>query len=235
MAQALSADDSPSDPQLGSSAGFTVTGMSPSTSTQMSIVNGTMSTQHGLTAVWTLRATKLGGFTLGPPTMRVGGKMYRGEPVSVRVVPAGQAPARPPPRQNVFDPFGGLFNQLPQMNFPPGFGGPPPQRREEQPQVDPRYALDSARAPLAFLHASIDKPSAVVGEQVTYTVYIYVDTQLSRATSTSQTLHEAPANDFVEAPSLQPDDTKLTSRSGTRRSAGRSTPCNSSGSSPSSR
>jgi hypothetical protein len=205
--QALSPGDQPTEPDLGASTGFTVTGVSPpSTSTQMSIVNGTMSSQRGLTIVWTLRATKLGTHTLGPPIVRVGSTRYRGQTLSIRVVPAGQAPQRPPP-QNMFDPFGGLFGQLPQIQIP-GLNDPLQQRPPELPAADPHLALDSPRAPLAFLHAVIDKPSAVVGEQVTYTVYVYVDTQINREPEWADP-HEAPANDFVKR-SLQADDTKLT-------------------------
>jgi hypothetical protein len=203
--QATSTGDMPSDPQLGSATGFAVTGMSPSTSTQMSIVNGTISSQRGLTTVWTLRATKLGTFTLGPPTVRIGGKLYHGQTLSIRVLPAGQAPQRTQP-QNPFDPFGGLFGQLPQLQFP-GFDEPQ-QRQQQAPSLDPRYALDAARAPTAFLHATIDKPSAVVGEQVTYTVLIYIDTQIGHDLDLADP-HEAPADDFVKH-SLQADDTKLT-------------------------
>jgi hypothetical protein len=204
--QAMSSSSMPSDPQPGATAGFAVTGMSPSTSTQMSFVNGTVSSQRGLTTVWTLRATKLGTFTLGPPTVRVDGTRYSGQALSVRVVPAGQAPQRAQPQQqNPFDPFGGLFGQLPQIQFP-GFDAP--QQRQAFPSVDPRYALDSARGPLAFLHATIDRPSAVVGEQVTYTVLIYIDTQVGHDLDLADP-HEVPADDFVKR-SLQADDTKLT-------------------------
>ncbi len=84
----------------------------------MSIVNGTMSTQRGLTIVWTLRAQKLGTFTIGPPKVTIGGQRYQGQSLSVRVVPAGQAPPRQVPQRNTFDPFGGLFGQLPQIQFP---------------------------------------------------------------------------------------------------------------------
>jgi hypothetical protein len=204
--QALSSGDMPTDPDLGASNGFAVIGMSPSTSSQMSIVNGTMSSQRGLTTVWTLRATKLGTHTLGPPTVKVGDRRYRGQALSIRVLPAGQAPPRQA-QPNAFDPFGGLFGQLPQLQFP-GFDEPLQQRPRELPVADPRYALDSARAPLAFLHATIDKPSAVVGEQVTYTVYIYIDTQNAHDLDLADP-HEAPANDFVKR-SLQADDSKLT-------------------------
>jgi hypothetical protein len=205
--QVLSSGDMPTDPELGATSGFAVTGMSPSTSTQMSIVNGTMSSQRGLTTVWTLRATKLGTFTIGPPTVRVGATKYRGQPLSVRVLPAGQAPQRQQQQQqNPFDPFGGLFGQMPQLQFP-SFNDEP-QRQPQLPAMDPRYALDSARAPLAFLHASIDKPSAVVGEQVTFTVLIYIDTQIGHDLDLADP-HEAPANDFVKR-SLQADDSKLT-------------------------
>ena len=95
---------------------------------------------------------------------------------------------------------------MPQLQFP-GFDEPR-QREPQLPPMDQRLALDSARAPQAFLHAVIDKPSAVVGEQVTYTVYIYIDGQVGHDLDLADP-HEIPADDFVKR-SLQADDTKLT-------------------------
>jgi hypothetical protein len=96
---------------------------------------------------------------------------------------------------------------MPRLQFP-GFDDQQ-QRASQSPPLDPRYALDSARASMAFLHATIDRPSAVVGEQVTFTVLLYIDTQLGHDLDLADP-HEAPADDFVKH-SLQADDSKLTS------------------------
>jgi hypothetical protein len=204
--EALSSSDTPVNPQLGATPGFAVLGISPSTSTQVNIVNGTMSTQHGLTTVWTLRATKLGSFNVGPALVTVGNTRFRGDSLLVRVVPAGQAPRRAPPaQQNPFDPFSALFGQFGRNPFP-GFE-PQQQRPQPEEQVDPHLALDQARAPAAFLHAVVDKNAVVVGEQVTYTVYIYIDSAITRTPELNDP-HEAPATDFVKR-SLQADDAKV--------------------------
>jgi hypothetical protein len=209
--EAQSSSETPGDPQLGSTGGgFTVLGMSPSTSTSMNIMNGAVSTLHGLTTVWSVRATKVGVFTIGPPTVAVGGKRYRSsQSVTIRVVPAGQAPHRQPQRRpDPFDPFGGLFGQLQQqlgqqMGQFPGFEPQQPDR--EQVQADPRFALAAPRGQMAFLHAVVDKTSVVVGEQVTYSVYLYTD---GRHDLDVNDPHEAPASDFVKR-SLQTDETKI--------------------------
>jgi hypothetical protein len=209
--QAQSSSETPSDPQLGSTGGgFSVVGISPSTSTSMNIMNGAVTSLHGLTTVWSLRATKVGVFTIGPPTVAVGGKRYRSsQSVTLRVVAAGQAPHRQPQRpQDPFDPFSGLFGQLQQqlgqqMGQLPGLEPQQPDR--EQIQVDPRFALPAPRGQMAFLHAVVDKTSVVVGEQVTYSVYLYAD---GRHDLDVNDPHEAPASDFVKR-SLQTDETKI--------------------------
>ena len=163
--------------------------MSPSSSTSMSIMNGAITSQRGLTTVWSLRATKVGVFTLGPPTVVVDGVRYRSQPISVRVVPTGQAPRRMPPQQqqDPFDPFGGLFGQLnQQLNQQLGqpFGQMQDPRQQLESQLDQRYALPASRGQTAFLHAVVDKTNIVVGEQLTYTVYLYVDATLGRSIPT---------------------------------------------------
>ena len=206
--QVTSSGGMPTDPRIGASPGFAVMGMSPSTSTQMSIVNGSISSQRGLTTVWTLRATKLGTFAVGPPTVEVDGTRYQTHALSVRVLPAGQAPQRQQQQQmqNPFDPFGGLFGQMGQLQIP-GFDEPK-QRQQQMPTPDPRYELDSPRAGTVFLHAIIDKPSAVVGEQVTFAVYLYEDATYGGRDLEINDPREAPADDFQKR-SLQADDTKL--------------------------
>ncbi len=206
--EAQSSGSTPIDPQIGAVNGFQVIGISPSTSTSMSIVNGTMSSTRGLTTVWSLRATKVGVFTIGPPTVRVDGTRYRAQALSVRVVPAGQAPQRMPQQQqsDPFDPFGGLFGQLNQQ-LGQQLGQMQDPRQQLQAQLDPKYALNAPRGQTAFLHAVVDKANVVVGEQVTFTVYIYVDAMLGHSIDLNDP-HEAPASDFVKR-SLQPDESKV--------------------------
>ncbi len=205
--QAMSSGGSPSNPNLGGSPGFAVIGMSPSSSTQMSIVNGSISSQRGLTTVWTLRATKLGTFSIGPSTIDVDGTHYRTHALSVRVVPAGQAPQRQQQQPNVFDPFGGIFGQMHQFTLP-GFDPPDPQRQQQTPTPNPKLALDSPRGATYFLHATIDKPSAVVGEQVTFSVYVYKDASYMGRDVEANDPHEVPADDFQKR-QLLADDSKL--------------------------
>jgi hypothetical protein len=211
--EATSSGTSPVDPELSNTNGFQITGISPSSSTSMSIMNGAVTSRRGLTTVWSLRATKVGVFTLGPPTVVVDGTRYRAQAVNVRVVPAGQAPQRAPRQQqqpDPFDPFGGLFGQLNQQlnqQFGQPFGQMPDPRQQMESQLDPRYALSAPRGQTAFLHATIDKSSLVIGEQVTYTVYLYVDVAAGRTPELNDP-HEAPASDFVKR-SLQADESKV--------------------------
>jgi hypothetical protein len=205
--QASSSASTPIDPQIGATGGFVVVGISPSTSQSMTIVNGVVSTSRVLTTTWTLRAQKVGTSVLGPPTVSVDGKRYRAPTLHVKVVPASQAPPRPSPRGRNdpfnFDPFNGLLQQFGQM---PGFEPIRPAPEPEMPPADPRFALDAARAPVAFLHATVDKSDAVVGEQITYSVYLYVDPQAVTREPDKSDPHEAPANDFLRQSLLKDDD-----------------------------
>ncbi|MBX3258862.1 MAG: BatD family protein [Labilithrix sp.] len=197
--------ESPSDPRLAPPAGFTVVDTSASPTHMVSIINGQRSDRHGLTASWRLSAGRLGTFTIGPASVAIGGARKSGSAQRVTVVPPGQGKPRPrrPGRQpfdpfgggSPFDPFKGLF---PGMDDEPAdpFGGI---------GTDPKLALETARAPTAFLHATVDKTRAVVGEQVTLTVYLYEDIRARQGRPTD--VHEATATDFVKR-SLVQDETR---------------------------
>src|SRR5262249_52300822 len=131
--------------------------------------------RFGLTVDWALEARQVGTFRVGPFGIAVGGSHFQTSAVRLKVVPAGQAPSRAPPQGpspfggfSPFDPWKGLFQgmQPPDDHPPPS---PPPI------SVDPKLALESARGTAYFLHATVDKTSAVVGEQVTFSVYEYID------------------------------------------------------------
>lgn len=154
----------------------------------------------GTSSVWTVRASKVGTFTLGPASVDVGGSRRSASTVKITVVPVGKAPKQAPRAPDPFDPFGtgnpfDLFNQ--------GGQGPSslrdlmddPRRRIP---MDARYALEAPRAPKAFLRAVPDKTRAVVGEQVKLDVLLYSlpDVELGRA----QDVHVPSAPDFTRRP-----------------------------------
>jgi hypothetical protein len=162
------------------------------------IINGVRSDRYSLTVDWALQAQRTGTFALGPASVDVGGVRYSSRAVSVRVVPAGQAPQRPPPMQqpqspfgfSPFDPWKGLF---PGMNPQPDLQPPqaPPMT------TDPKLALDAARGDALFLHATVDRTSAVVGEPILFSVYLYIDVTVGSIDLDDADLHDPNVADFV--------------------------------------
>lgn len=125
----------------------------PSTSTQISFVNGSMSRQKSLS--FALRADKPGAAEVGavsvpgyPPTA----------PISIEVLP-GAVRSAPPPDPFGRDPFGG------QDPFEAIFGRP--QRR--QPAAEGKL----------FVEATLSRSSARVGEPVLVTYLVYTQISLS--------------------------------------------------------
>lgn len=172
----------------------------------INISGGQMVRSTAITCTWSLEAKSVGKFTLGPASVWVKGVEEHGEPITITVVPQGSAPRQP------FDPFRDLLRDM-QRDFDP--------QQPEEPQVplDPNLALETAPDSVAFLHAtlqvggapptpptapsSLDKKSAVVGEQVTLDVYLYLDATLSREPDISD-LHEPGTSDFVRENLLSP-------------------------------
>lgn len=198
---ATSADQTPSDPHLGPAPGFAVSGPAASSSQTHINMNGSRTDRYTLTAEWVLKAQRVGTFAIGPSTVVVGSARYSSPAVSLRVVPAGKAPPRraPPPPQSPFgfspfDPWRGMF---------PDFPGPDLQPRAPTVTTDPKLSLEAPRGQYLFLHASVDKTAAVVGEQVLFTVYAYLDVDAPRLDEDDP--HEAQADDFAKR-SLSRDD-----------------------------
>jgi hypothetical protein len=196
--EAQSDEGVPTTPSPGSTTGFTVLESSSGPSQSVTIINGHVSQKRGLTTTWTLRATKEGTFTLGPCSVSIGGQRLSTQTVRVVVVAPGHAPARVNPFDpfgmgSGFDPFRGLFGHTPN-DFEP-----------QRPPTDPRLSLDAARGEIAFLHAKVDKTSAVVGEQVTLSIYLYVNANEREAQLND--VHEATASDFVKRSIFEDDGT----------------------------
>lgn len=192
--QASSASESPSSAQPGVRSNFTVQGLSVQPSRTVSIINGVRSDKVGISATWNLVATKLGQTTVTPSVL-IGGTRYAASAITMTVVPAGQArPSRQP--QAPLDPWAGIFGQLGQLG-----GGDDLFDLRPLVTADPKLALDTARGRGAFLHGLVDKTAAVVGEQVTFYVYIYVDSD-DREPDFND-VHEATVSDFVKQSLLE--------------------------------
>jgi hypothetical protein len=173
---AQSGDAMPTDPQPGATPGFAVRGQSASPSQTHISINGNRMDRFGLNVDWALQAQRIGVFSVGPPSLMVGGVRYASRPVTVRVVASGQAPQRAPQQPSMpfpqmpgfspFDPWRGLFP------------GPDPgamDRGGPAVTTDPKLALDAPAGSLYFLHGAVDTTNPVVGQQVTLSVYEYLD------------------------------------------------------------
>jgi BatD DUF11 like domain len=205
-----STDEMPSDPQIGATPGFALQGQNASGQTRF-VANGfRMEHTYTLTVEWALQAQRAGAFALGPPTAVVGATRYAGQKVTIHVVPAGQAPHRPhSPSQrpapfglSPFDPWRGLF---------PGVDDGSQNGAQEPSGIplDPKLALDAARGTYFFLHATVDKTTAVIGEQVTFTVYQYADVSSGEIQADPDGVHDPQVADFVRHP-LIPEDQEPT-------------------------
>lgn len=122
----------------------------PSTSTQISFVNGSMSRQKVLSFV--LRAEKTGTAEVGPVSVQ---GYPPTAPISIEVVPGAIRPAPQEPQ----DPFGGRdpFEEI--------FGRP----RRTQPQTQGKL----------FVEAVLSRPAARVGEPILVTYFVYTQISLS--------------------------------------------------------
>jgi hypothetical protein len=70
--------------------------------------------------------------------------------------------------------------------------------------VDPKLALDAPRGAEYFLHATLDKTSAVVGEEITFSIYEYKDASAPEVDGSAD--HEASVPDFVKRALVTPTD-----------------------------
>lgn len=161
----------PSDPQLRVPAGWTMSGPYVSTQTRMSIINGQVSRRSGFQASWQLQPPRTGSFEVGPASYSLGGKRVAAGTVKVTVVEATGKPRVRGRQQQRRDPFASIFG------FDPfGDDDDLPRRgdvADEPPPADSQLSLDAPLDPQVFLRAVVDKTSAVVGEQVTLSIYLY--------------------------------------------------------------
>ncbi len=195
--QVMSTEGAPTQATLSPTPGFSIASSRASPSQQVTIINGVRADRRGMTATWTLRADRIGTFTVGPATVDIGAVHHRGPGVKLTVVAAGTRPQAQPPPSSLFggplDPLG-FFDQGPAM----------PEPAMPQVPLDPKLALDRPREAIAFLHAVVDKPSVVVGEQIMLTIYLYIDVNVREPEFGDA--HEASTDDFLRK-SLMKDET----------------------------
>ena len=175
--RAMSQDgERPSDPQLKLPTGVTGSGPSVGAQTQMSIVNGRMTQSSGITATWTLSASRPGQYRIGPASVQTAAGRSQDRVVTVEVVAQGSLQQDPPALGGQpLDPFD-VLRGLGNSPFP-GFPGFPnldePQDEPQLPQLPDEYRIDHALDPIAFLRARATPKKVVIGEQVTLGVYAY--------------------------------------------------------------
>lgn len=141
-------------PRLPVLNGFRVVA-GPSVSTQFQWINGRTSSNKSFTYV--LLPEKEGQFTIDPAEVRVGGKVYRSQPLHIRVTsatPRARIPQQPRSVNplNPFDPFGG------EEDFPAS-----------------RPAADAV-----LVKAELDRSSAFPGQQVTLSYRVYTQVGISQ-------------------------------------------------------
>jgi len=150
-------------------------------SMSMSFGMGQATNHVSFTVTWTVKADKLGTFTVGPPSATIGNERAQGSPIQIQVVPAGSAPSTRQRQQqrNAFDPFNFMDPFGTGSPFPPGFNfrspfdDDQPQEQEREPSYPDELRMDKAPDPVAFLRATVTPDHVVVGQQVTLRVYAY--------------------------------------------------------------
>jgi hypothetical protein len=196
---AMSEDDqTPTNPELVVPSSFELHGPSLGTRQQVSISGFRMVRQSGISATWQLTATRAGVYSIGPASVQVGGRRQQAQPVQIRVLPEGQRPQRPQrrgrrPMRTPFDPFDPFGNDDDGFNdlFDRLRGGAGAERLPEAP---PDLIQERALDPVAYLEAHLDAQQAVVGQQLTLTIYAHGSQGLFQEAAGS---HEPSHPDFL--------------------------------------
>ncbi len=174
----------PNDPVLKPPRGASIMG-GPSVGQSMVVINGVA--QVGIDATWQLVANAPAKVKIPAPSVLWAGRRFAGQSVDIDVV---RASGKQRKSTNPFLlPGGPNFGGF---GFP--FGGIDRFEPEEEalPPVEGNLELRTAPDPYVFVHAKADKTTAVVGEQITVTFYIY-----RRISTTVEDRHDPAAADFL--------------------------------------
>lgn len=173
----------PADPVLKPAKGMSVLGPPTIFRSRFSI-NGVE--QVGIDATWQLVSNAPGKVQIPAPSVQWSGRRFSGQNIEVEVVQASGKPRRStnpflmpggPGFGGFGFPFGGIDGFEPEETLPP---------------LEGSLEMRSAPDPYVFVHAKADKTTAVVGEQVTVTFYIY-----RRISVSVEDRHDPPAADFL--------------------------------------
>ena len=194
----VSPGEDASDPELVVPNGVSVVGKMVSPSFQITVVNGQISQAVSARAIFRLRAAREGTFALGAPSVLFGASRVNGDRSTLRVVARGTLPRQQQP--DPLDPFGMFGRNNPFQQFDQ-------QQPEIEPTypVDPRFALPAPRDDGIFLHATLDKTHAVVGEQVTLSIWVYAD--VTERDPELGDPHEVGTSEFLRQALLNPNST----------------------------
>ncbi|HEY3593870.1 MAG TPA: BatD family protein, partial [Polyangiaceae bacterium] len=151
--------------------------------------------KSGISATWQLAASREGVYAIGPPSVSYNGQRIGANPLRVTVHPAGSGSGRRRPSRgpSPFDPFG-MFPRMPGGLFQPQDLTPPEE------QTDPSLQVDAAPDARVFLRSVVDQKTAVVGEQVTLTIFLYTRVPIEQTE-----LHEPSVADFFRRDFLGPN------------------------------
>jgi len=138
------------NPRLVKLQGFKVVS-GPNIGTQFQWINGRSSSSKSF--VYILIPEKEGQFTIDPIEVRVGGKIFKTQPLQVRVTSAPGNPSPAQPRPRALSPFDPFDEEIAPSRGPVG---------------------DSV-----FIKAELDRSSAYPGQQVTLTYKLYTQVSIS--------------------------------------------------------
>jgi hypothetical protein len=170
--------------------GFTILGKTEGSMQSMSIVNGRTTIQTGVVTTWTVRASRVGRFSLGPASATASGRAFSSGSASVSVQKNTPEPQ---------DPFQALLR---------GMGVE--RERDPEPPINESLSLPKARGQGVFLHATLEingepvrgaLPEVYVGEQITWTLDLYRDVRMGEPDFLD--VKEAHADDCLKRPIIQ--------------------------------
>jgi hypothetical protein len=205
---AMSSDDqAPSSPELIVPSSFQTRGPSVGSRQQVSISGFNMVRQTGISATWLLTPSQPGIYSIGPASVQLGGQRHAAQAVQVRVLADGQRPRRRARRAPLdpfdsIDPFGngGNFDDL----FERLRGST--SRFDQLPAAPSDLVPVHPPDPVAFLDARLDTRRAVVGQQITLSIYAHgAEGLFQEAGGAREPTHpDFLANRIVEDGSHQP-------------------------------
>ena len=157
---------------------FDVLSQHRSTSVRMSMMNGSASVIRSKVVTIALQPKHVGTLHLAAITAQVGGRTYKTGELTLQVTPPdpNRRPHRAAP-QNPVDPFAQMFGGQNPFAGMPGMGG-------GNGGGDPFARMMGEGGPPSdsdlFLRTTVDKKQAYLGEQITYSIYLFARVDVSR-------------------------------------------------------